>query len=70
MSLFFETILSRYQCGFRKSFSAQHCLLRMIEKLHSYGFDIDDATRLISNLTGRKQRVKNNQAYSSWKDII
>ena len=42
----------------------------LIAKLHAYGFEID-ATRLIYNyLTGRKQRVKINQAYSSWKDII
>ena len=29
---FFEEKLSRYQCGFRKGFSAQQCLLVMIEK--------------------------------------
>ena len=32
MSHFFENILSKYQCGFRKGFSAQHCLLAMPEK--------------------------------------
>ena len=31
MSSFFENILSKYQCGFRKGFSSQHCLLAMIE---------------------------------------
>ena len=36
MSLLFENILSRCQCGFRKGFSAQHCLLRMIEKWCKY----------------------------------
>ena len=25
-------ILSKYQCGFRKGFNAQHCLVSMIEK--------------------------------------
>ena len=29
---YFENILSDFQCGFRKGFSAQHCLLAMIEK--------------------------------------
>ena len=29
---YFETIFSKYQCGFRKGFNAQHCLLAMIEK--------------------------------------
>ena len=29
----FDKLLSKYQCGFRKGFSTQHCLLAMIEKL-------------------------------------
>ena len=28
----FDNILSKYQCGFRKTFNAQHCLVNMIEK--------------------------------------
>ena len=32
MSQFFENILSKYQCGFRKGFSTQNCLLAMLEK--------------------------------------
>ena len=28
----FDNLLSKYQCGFRKGFNAQHCLVRMIEK--------------------------------------
>ena len=35
MSEFFEPILSKYQCGFRKGFSAQHCLLAVLEKWKS-----------------------------------
>ena len=31
-STFFEDILSKYQCGFRKEQSAKHCLLALIEK--------------------------------------
>ena len=27
-----DDILSKYQCGFRKGFNAQHCLVSMIEK--------------------------------------
>ena len=27
-----DPILSKYQCGFRKGYSAQHCLLAMLEK--------------------------------------
>ena len=29
---YFETLFSKFQCGFRKGFNAQHCLLVMIEK--------------------------------------
>ena len=32
ISSYFNDIISKYQCGFRKGFSAQHCLLAMIEK--------------------------------------
>ena len=31
MSKFFDKI-SKYQCGFRKGFSSQHCLATMLEK--------------------------------------
>ena len=33
MNNFFINKLSKYQCGFRKVFGTQHCLLVMIEKL-------------------------------------
>ena len=32
LNVYFENILSKFQCGFRKGFSAQHCLVYMIEK--------------------------------------
>ena len=32
MQTYFDNILSKYQCGFRKGFNAQHCLVSMIEK--------------------------------------
>ena len=35
MSSFFKQIFSKFQCGFRKGFSPQHCLLAMIEKWKS-----------------------------------
>ena len=31
LSEFFYSILSKFQCGFRKSYGAQHCLLMMLE---------------------------------------
>ena len=32
ISEYFEPISLKFQCGFRKGFSAQHCLLSMLEK--------------------------------------
>ena len=32
---FQSSFFSKYQCGFRKGFSAQHCLVSMIEKWKS-----------------------------------
>ena len=32
MQTYFDNILSKYQCGFRKGFNAQHCLVSMIKK--------------------------------------
>ena len=32
MSEYFKSILLKYQCGFRKGFSPEHCLLAMLEK--------------------------------------
>ena len=32
VSTYFEKILSKFQCGLRKGFSNQHCLLLMLEK--------------------------------------
>ena len=29
---YFHQIFSKYQCGFRKGYNTQHCLLMMIEK--------------------------------------
>ena len=29
---YFDTLFSKFQCGFWKGFNAQHCLLALIEK--------------------------------------
>ena len=67
---------------FVKGFSAQHCLLGILEnqkrsvdqgnitKLNAYEFSYQ-ALKLISNYhTKRKQRIKINNSYSFWEDII
>ena len=35
MSVYFDNFLSDQQCGFRKGYSTQHCLLNLLEKLKS-----------------------------------
>ena len=30
--VFFDKVLSKHQCGFRKGFSAQHCLIKLLEQ--------------------------------------
>ena len=30
--VFFDKVLSKYQCGFRKGFSAQRCLIKLLEQ--------------------------------------
>ena len=32
IQLFFDSLLSKYQCGFRRGYNVQHCLITLIEK--------------------------------------
>ena len=65
---YFQTIFSKFQCGFQKGFNTQHCLLAMVEKWHktldgggetgavltylSKAFDCIDDNLLITKLNG------------------
>ena len=42
----------------------------LVAKLHAYGVEIPSLKLLHSYLTKRKQRVKLNDTYSSWSEII
>ena len=42
----------------------------IIAKLEAYGFQLDVLKVIHDYLSNRKQRVKVNVAYSSWKDIV
>ena len=42
----------------------------IIAKLEAYGFHIDTLKLIHDYLSNRKQRVKVNDTYSSWKDIF
>ena len=103
MCFFFEDILSKHQCGFRKCFSTQQCLLTLLEKwknavdkgtifgalltdlskafgclnhelliayLNAYGLTLP-ALKLIHNyLSNKNQRVRVNDLYCLWQDIL
>ena len=42
----------------------------LIAKLHAYGFGKEALEMMKSYLTGRKQRVKINESFSSWADLL
>ena len=42
----------------------------LIGKLHAYGLDKPSLKLIYSYLKGRKQKVKINSDFSTWKDII
>ena len=95
--------MSKYNCGFRRGYSAQHCLISLIEKLKTsadnggafgalltdlskafncllhevliakldaYDFDKSSLKLIHSYLSNRKQRVKINDRYSLWSEIL
>ena len=51
MSEYFELILSKFQCGFRKGFSARNCLLAMLEKWKSAVDNKRNFGALLTNLS-------------------
>ena len=42
----------------------------LIAKLHAYGFDKKSLVLIYNYLSNRKQRVKVNDSYSSWSEIL
>ena len=100
---YFNSIFSKYLCGFRKGHSTQHCLLFMLEnlkrsldnglntgivltdlskafdcishelliaKLSAYGFSINSLNLINDYLSGRKQRTKVSESFSTWREIV
>ena len=47
----FELVFSKYQCGFRKGHSAQHCLLTMTEKWKKYLDSNGECGALLTDLS-------------------
>ena len=68
---YLNQIFSKYQCGFRKGYNAQHCLMATIEKWRKFLDTGGYALKFIySYLMGRKQRTKINSSYSSFAEIL
>ena len=58
MSEFFESsFFSKYQCGFRKVFSAQHCLVSMLEKWKSANDNKKSFGALLTDLSKAFDRL-------------
>ena len=51
ISEYFEPILSKFQCGFRKGYNALHCLLAMLEKWQSAVDNKRNFGALLTNLS-------------------
>ena len=51
MKVFFINKLSEYQCGFRKGFRTQHCLLLMVEKLWKIRDNIEVLSPVFTDLS-------------------
>ena len=60
---YFANFLSKYQCGFREGFSAQHCLLVMIENLEK--LEMKRESFLLSSLTCQKPSTASHTNYLS-----
>ena len=51
LETFFSDKLSKFQCGFRKGFNAQHCLVRMIETWRCAVVNKDNFIALLTDLS-------------------
>ena len=75
--IFTESILSKYQCGFRKGYSAQYCLLFMIEKWrqsidnkHSAGVLLTDLSKAFDCLAHDLLIAKRNAYGFNYKSLL
>ena len=73
MSDYFNDILTKFQCCFRKGFGAQNCLLYMIETIQKTrdnhdGFDESSLKVIISYLKNRTQTAKVGSSFSESLD--
>ena len=67
MSEFFDIIFSKYQCGFRKGYSAQHCLLVMMEK---WKMVVDNGSAFGALLTDLSKAFCMTLSLPNWKHMV
>ena len=60
LSIYFEEVLSKFQCGFCKGFSTQHCLLLMLEKWKQAVDNNKDFGALLTNLSKAFDCISHN----------
>ena len=69
LSIYYKVFASEVLMDLSKSFDTiNHQLL--LAKLHDYGFSKQVLAIICSYLSNRKQRIKINNVFSSWKDLI
>ena len=57
---YFDSVLSEFQCGFRKGFNAQHCLLTMVEKWRKTLDEGGETGAVLSDLSKAFDRIDHN----------
>ena len=57
---YFDTLFSNFQCGFRKGFNAQHCLLAMIEKWHKTLDKVGETGAVLADLSKAFECIDHN----------
>ena len=60
ISPYFDSMFSKFQCGFRKGFNAQHCLLTMVEKWHKTLDEGDETGAVLTYLSKAFDCINHN----------
>ena len=76
LSTFFENMLSKFRCGFRKGYNTQHCLLLMLEKWklavnnnEAFGDLLTDLSKAFECLSSDLLIVKLDSYSLSWTSL-
>ena len=67
ISPYFDSVFSKFQCGFWKGFNAQHYLLRMVEKWRKTLDEDGEAGAVLTNLSKVFDRIDHNLVIAKFK---